>query len=187
MIRSALIALFLGATSCVSTNAGNETPGPSSPADASKPEDAALPTDATPHADTWSTITVAPGLTVDMPGVPIEAEAGVLVLKRNGEGNNLAVQCQELAGPQAKRERFIRGARVGVIGDKRVIAETPVMLGGHKGLRLDLESETSAGRTRAHIVLVAGSMHVCNFMAFETAPSPELVGTERFLSSAKLP
>jgi hypothetical protein len=134
--------------------------------------------------DPWKTFTYAPGITVDMPGTPVDAGiAGVFALKR-GVGTGFSVQCMD-SGNKKERAETLIGMRRGVIGERKLLSEKKVTRGDVTGIRLDIATETTAGVTKMHVLLLPGQAHTCNFTSIVSGDSGE-EETERFLGSAKV-
>lgn len=184
--------LVLSLSFALLTPACAASPGGAPPTEARATTEAAtesdVPASAEPAAtaDSWATFTYAPGVTVEMPGTPVDAGiAGVFALKR-GEGIGMSVQCMD-AGPTKKaRADGLAGMKRGVIGERKLLSENKVSRGSAEGYRLEIETETNLGVTRMHVLLLAGTKRLCNFNSMVSGSDANPADTERFLESARV-
>lgn len=197
MQRTSLLALAIG-LACVScgapkngpaSSASPETTSDAPSADASSPTPSAhAPSDGASAAksdDGWKTFTYAPGVTVDMPGKPADAGVGGVFALKRGEGRGLSVQCMDGGGSKKDTTDMLAGMRRGVLGERKLLSEKKITRGDATGTRLDIATETTAGTTKMHVLLLAGQRHLCNFTSIVSGSAPD-ADTDRFLESAKV-
>jgi hypothetical protein len=172
-VLAALLATACGASMSSPDAASSRSVETASPAPSSAPD---------ASASLWRTFTYAPGVTVEMPGTPIDAGvAHVFVLKR-ADGRGLSVQCSD-GGTAQQRAETLAGMRRGVIGARKLVSEKKVARGSAKGVELDVVTETTAGTTHLRVLLLAGDGHACTFTSIVSGSAPD-TETDRFLASA---
>jgi len=179
------LSFILSCLSCGAPMAGS-TPTSSSESSSAEAAGSDAPPAEAPRSDGgWKTFTYAPGVTVEMPGTPVDAGvAGVFGLKR-GEGRGLSVQCME-SGNKKERADTLAGMRRGIIGERKLLSEKKVTRGSATGIRLDIATETTAGTTKMHVLLLSGQERSCTFISIASGDSADESDTERFLGSAKV-
>lgn len=134
-------------------------------------------------ADGWTTFEYGPGVHAEMPGTPTDTGvSGVFALKR-GQGSGMSIQCTDGGASKKERSDTLTGMKRGIVGERKLVSEKKVQRGDAEGVRLEVETQTTAGVTRLHVLLLAGSQQICSFTSITDASAP-MTDTDRFLDSA---